>query len=165
MSSSNVRSIDALEAFHSQLVRLSNDWDKSLQEIRALVHRADDHFSHDRVSYWRRQLQFAERELTEARDNLSRKRSAPRAQDRPSATEETKRVRIAEKRARNCESKIRLAKSLSIEIGQACDAVLGPLAEVAEHCEVVLPTAARQLRVLIDQLRLYAEQSENNQNP
>ncbi len=164
MSTSNVRNIDSLEHFHGQLVRLSSDWDKTLQEIRALVHRAEEHFSRDRPAYWRRQLQLAERELTEARDNLSQKQSAARAQDRPSATEAIKRVRIAERRAKDCESKLRLAKSLSIEIGQACDGVLGPLAEVTEHCEVVLPVAARQLRTLIDQLRLYAEQSKSNQN-
>jgi hypothetical protein len=164
MSASNVRNIDSLEVFHGQLVRLSSDWDKSLQEIRALVHRAEDHFSRDRPAYWRRQMQLAERELTEAKDNLSSKQSAARAQDRPAATEAVKRVRLAERRAKDCESKIQQAKSLSIEVGQACDAVLGPLAEVTEHCEVVLPAAARQLRILIDQLRLYAEQSKHHPN-
>ncbi len=161
MPTSNVRNIDSLEVFHGQLVRLSGDWLKVLDELRVLLHRAEEHFAHDRPAYWRRQLQLAERELTEAKDNLSSKRSAARARDRPAATEAAKRVQIAQQRARDCESKVRLAKSLSIEIGQACDALLGPLAEVTEHCEVVLPNAARQLRTLIEQLRIYAEQSRN----
>jgi len=160
MVSSNVRSIDSLAVFHGQLVRLSTDWDKTLQEIRSLVHRAEEHFTRDRPAHWRRQLQLAERELTEAKDNLSLKRAAARPQDRPAATEAVKRVQVAQQRARECQSKVHQSKSLSIEIGQACDAVLGPLAEVTEHCEVVLPTAARQLRLLIDQLRLYSEQSK-----
>ena len=165
MSSSNVQNIDALQAFHGQLVRLSSDWDKSLEEIRALVHRAEEHFARDQPTYWRRQMQLAERELTEAKDSLSQKRSAARAQDRPAATEAVKRVRMAEKRARECEAKIRLAKSISIEIGQTCDAVLGPLADVTEHCEVVLPAAARHLQSLIDQLRAYADQSNLPPDP
>lgn len=160
MVSSNVRNIDSLDVFHGQLVRLSTDWNKTLEEIRNLVHRAEQHFTHDRPTHWRRQLQLAQRELTEARDNLSSKQASARPQDRPAATEAAKRVQIAQKRARDCQSKVHQAKSLSIEIGQACDAVLGPLAEVTEHCEVVLPTAARQLRSLIDQLRLYSEQSK-----
>jgi hypothetical protein len=165
MSTSNVRNIDALEVFHGQLVRLSGDWDKTLQEIRVLIQRAEEHFSRDRPAYWRGQLRLAERELTEARDDLSVKQSAARPQDRPAATEAVKRVQIAQRRARDCESKVGLAKSLSVEIGQACDAVLGPLAEVTEHCEVVLPAAARQLRTLIEQLRTYAEQSNNQTRP
>ena len=161
MSASNVRNIDSLEVFHGQLVRLSSDWEKTLQEMRALIHRAEDHFDRQRPAYWRRQLQLAERELTEARDALSIKQSAARPQDRPAASEAAKRVQIAQQRARDCEAKVRLAKSVSIEIGQACDAVLGPLADVTEHCEVVLPEAARQLRTLIQQLRTYAEQSKH----
>lgn len=160
MSASNVRNIDSLESFHSQLVRLSSDWEKSLQEVRALIQRAEDHFARERPAYWRHQLRLAERELTEAKDELSIKRAAARPQDRPAATEAVKRVQIAQRRARDCEAKVRLAKSVSIEIGQACDAVLGPLADVTEHCEVVLPEAARQLRKLIEQLRTYAQQSK-----
>lgn len=165
MSTSNVRSIDSLELFLSQLVRLSVDWNKTLQEIRALVHRAEAHFGQDLPAYWRRQSQLAERELTEAKDTLAQKRSAARPEDRAPATEAFKRVRHAEQRLRTCESKVRLAKSISIEIGQACDMVLGPLADVTEHCEVVLPEAARQLRTLIEQLRGYAEQSKNPPTP
>jgi len=161
MPESNVRNIDSLDVFHDHLIRISTDWDKSLQEIRVLVNRAESHFTHDRPAHWRRQSKLADRELTKAKDNLSQKRASARPQDRPAATEAAKRVRVAQQRSRDCEFKVRQAKSLSIEIAQACDAVLGPLAEVAEHCEVVLPVAARQLRRLIDQLRLYSEQSQD----
>ncbi len=164
MPQSNVRNIDSLEVFHGQLIRLSTDWDKTLQEIRGLVNRAEAHFAHDQPAYWRRQSQLAERELTEARDNLAQQQSAARRQDRPAASEAAKRVRVAQQRATDCQSKLRQAKSLSIEISQACDGVLGPLAEVSEHCEVVLPAAARQLRTLIDQLRLYAAKPGSKQS-
>ena len=159
MSSSNVRNIDSLETLHGQLIRLSSDWGNSLQEVRAVVQRAESYFGHDQAAYWRRQLQLAERALTEAKDNLARQQAATRAEDRAPASEATKRVRLAEQRARTCQAKVRLAKSVAIEIGQACEAVLGPLADIAQHCEVVLPNAARQLRILIEQLRNYAEQS------
>ena len=57
-----------------------------------------------------------------------------------------------------CESKTKQAKSWALAISQQCDELLGPMADVVEHCEVLLPTAADQLRTLIDQLRLYADQ-------
>jgi hypothetical protein len=39
---------------------------------------------------------------------------------------------------------------------------LGPLADVLEHCEVLLPTAATELASLIEQLRAYAEQGKQD---
>ena len=83
MATSNVRSIESLEAFRGQLVKLSSDWDKTIGEIRSLVVRAESHFSQDLPAYWKRQLAFAQRELSEAKDNLSRKTAAIRP--RPTA--------------------------------------------------------------------------------
>lgn len=160
MSTSNVRNIESLEAFHGGLIRLSEDWDKTLQEVRMMVNRAESYFAQDRPAYWRRQQKLAERELTEAKDRLAEKRSAIRAEDRPPATEEAKRVSRAEQRLRECEAKLRETKAWALEISQQCDGLLGPLADVLEHCEVLLPTAATELRTLIEQLRAYAEQSK-----
>lgn len=164
MSTSNVRNIESLQAFHGGLVRLAENWDQALQEIRMLVERADVYFSQERPAYWRRQTRLAERELNEAKDNLAQKQSAARAADRPAATEAAKRVRSAETRLRVCTDKQRQAKALAIEISQKCNDVLGPLADVLEHCEVLLPTAANELATLIEQLRLYAEQGQRAQN-
>ena len=123
--------------------------------------RADDYFGSDRPAYWRQQLHRAEREVNEARDYLAQKRAAIRPGDRPTASEATKRVRLAEKRLRECQEKQRLCRTWALEISRQCDALLGPLADVIEHCEVLLPSAAKELRMLIDQLRLYAEQQQN----
>ena len=125
-----------------------------------MVQRAEVYFAHERPAYWRTQIQQAERELAEAKENLSQKRATVRAGDRPAATEAAQRVKKAEQRLRACEAKLREAKKWAIEMSKQCDQVLGPLAEVVEHCEVLLPTAARQLRTLIDQLRVYAEQAK-----
>jgi len=126
-----------------------------------IVHRAESYFSQDRPAYWRRQTQLAERELTEAKDNLAQKRSTIRPADRPPATEAAKRVKLAEQRARDCQAKQREAKAWAIEISQKCDDLLGPLADVLEHCEVLLPSAANELRTLIEQLRAYAQQGKS----
>ncbi len=158
---SNVRNIDSLEAFHAGLLRLSSDWEKVLQELRMLVQRAESHFTQERPAYWRRQMQLAERELTEAKETLAQKRAAVRASDRIPATEAAMRVRKAEQRVRECDEKIREARKWSIEINKQCDDVLGPLADVVEHCEIVLPEGARELKTLIEHLRRYAEQSKN----
>ncbi len=156
MSSSNVRNIESLEAFHDGLVRLSADWETALQEVRIIVNRADEYFAQDRPRYWRQQGQLAERRLSEAKENLAQKRTSARIEDRPSATEAVQRVRACERRVRVCEAKVREAKSWSIAISQIGDQVLGPLADVAQHCEVGLPGAAIELRTLVEQLKAYA---------
>ena len=160
MSTSNVRNIESLESFHGGLTRLASDWEKTLQEVRMLVQRADTYFSQDRPAYWRQQTREAERELNEAKDNLAQKRAAIRPGDRPPATEAVKRVRLAEQRVAECHLKQRKSKAWAIEMSQQCDELLGPLADVVEHCELLLPAAAVELRGLIDHLRLYAEQAK-----
>ncbi|TWU54586.1 hypothetical protein Poly51_33050 [Rubripirellula tenax] len=157
MSASNVRSIESLERFHAGLTRLSGDWDKALQEVRMMVHRAEDYFSHDRPKHWRHQVTLAQRQLSEAKDSLAQKRATVRPGDRPAASEQVKRVALCERRVRHCEEKVRQAKALSIEMSQACNEVLGPLADLAQQCEVLLPTAAIELRRLIEQLKAYAD--------
>ena len=158
MTHSNVRSIESLEAFHAGLTRLSSDWEKSVQEIRMLVQRAEAHFSEDRPRYWKQQTHIAQRELNEAKDNLAQKRAAARPGDRPPATEASRKVQKIERRLRDCELKQKQAKAWSIEISHQCDQLLGPLSDVAEHCERSLPAAANELRQMITELEKYAEQ-------
>ncbi len=159
MTSSNVRDIESLESFHGGLVRLAGEWDKTMQEFRIMIQRAETYFAHDRPAYWRKQTELAERELAECKETLSQKQAATRPGDRAPATEASQRVKKAERRLRECEAKQREAKKWAIEMSQQCDQILGPLADVVEHSEVLLPTAARELRTLIDQLRSYAEQA------
>ena len=160
MSHSNVRNIESLEAFHAGMIRLSSGWEQAIQEVRMMVHRAEEHFASERPAYWRQQTRLAERERNEARDDLVVKRSTIRAKDRPAATEAVKRLRVAEARLRICEEKQREAKKWALEIKRQCDELRGPMANVAEHCEALLPTAAAELRQLIEQLKLYAEKSD-----
>jgi hypothetical protein len=158
MSSSDVRSIESLERFHAGLLRLSSEWQNTLEEVRAQVQRADEYFSMDRPAYWRQQLRLAERELNEAKDQLAQKRAAIRPGDRPPATEAAQRVQRMERRVRECMEKQRKCRAWGLEISRQCNALLGPLADVVEHCEVLLPAAANELRSLIEQLRKYAGQ-------
>ena len=160
MSTSNVRNIDSLVLFRSGLLKLSSNWEKVIQEMQMTVHRCNEHFSQTMPAYWNRQTQLAERELTEAKDQLAQKRAAVRAADRPAATEAFKRVQIAERRLRVCQEKQRIVKSVAVEISRECDKVLGPLADVNEHCETLLPSAAFELQTLIDHLKKYAEQAD-----
>jgi len=65
-----------------------------------------------------------------------------------------------EGRLRDCQLKQKQAKAWSIEISHQCDQLLGPLADVAEHCELLLPAAANELRKMITELEKYAEQGK-----
>lgn len=161
MSTSNVRSIESLAAFRSGMLKLSGNWDKTLQELRVSIERVDQYFSDERPRYWRRQVQLAERELTESKDNLSQKQASVRSSDKVSATEAVQRVNKAKRRLDDCRNKQRKAKAIALEMSQQCDSLLGPLADVAEHCEVVLPKAAHELQKLVDHLRSYAEQADS----
>ncbi len=127
-----------------------------------LVQRAETHFTHDVPAYWRRQTELAERQLTEAKEVLAQKRATARPTDRAPTTEATQRVNKAQRRIRECQEKQAEAKRWAIEMAQQCDGVLGPLADVVEHCEMLLPHAARELRTLIDQLRIYAQQAKGD---
>ncbi|WP_442506676.1 hypothetical protein SH528x_005533 [Novipirellula sp. SH528] len=159
MSTSNVRNIDSLATMHAGILRLSDDWNKTIQEMRAMVQHAEEYFSQTQPRYWRHQLQLAEREINEAKDDLARKRASLRPEDRPAASEAVARVQKAERRLRFCEDKRRQLRSWAIEVSKVCDDLRGPLADVNEHCETILPQAARELATLIDQLRVYAEQA------
>ena len=157
MSESDVRNIESLESLRVSLLKLGNEWDSLIQMVRATIHRTDEYFAKDRIGYWRRQMMLAERELNEAKDSLSQKRSAARASDRPAATEAAQRVHRAEARVRTCQQKHGKAREIALDMSRRCDELLGPLADVSDLCESRLPVAAEQLKSLIEHLRRYAE--------
>ncbi|PNY36943.1 hypothetical protein [Rhodopirellula sp. MGV] len=159
MSTSDVRSIESLERFRQGLLKLADDWEKTLQEIRISVHRAQRYYTDEVPRYWRHQTELAERELTESKDELQRKQAAARASDRVSALEAQKRVARAKERLDLCRQRQRVAKSLSIEISHQCDEMLGPLADMTDHSETQLPAAAAKLQRLLDALHRYTDAS------
>jgi hypothetical protein len=157
MPTSDVRSIESLQRLRAGVLSLADNWDKTLQEVRIAIHRADQYFGQEVPRYWRRQGELAERELSEALDNLQQKQAAARAGDRVSAIEAQRRVHRARERLNLCRDKQRVAKSLAIEIRQRCDDMLGPLADMTEHSDNLLPAAADRLRTLLDALRRYTD--------
>ena len=120
MSTSDVRNIESLQRLRSGVLGMADSWDKTLQEIRISIQRADQYFSEEVPRYWRRQTELAERELTEAKDNLQQKQSAARAEDRISALEAQKRVARAKSRLDLCRDRNRIAKSLELDIRHQC---------------------------------------------
>ena len=165
MSTSDVRNIESLERLRAGILKLSDDWDKVLQEIRLSVHRAEDYFANRVPSYWRGQTQLAERELNEAKDYLSQKLASARASDRPSAIEAKKRVARAKARLNQCREKTQAARSIAIEIKKQCDDMLAPLADMGDHCDTILPSAAQELNALLDTLHNYLDSSGLNPPP
>ena len=161
MPQSNVKDIESLETLRVALLKLGKEWEPLVESIRTTLHRADEYFTSDRVGYWRRQIQLAERELNEAKDALSQKRSAARASDRPAATEAAQRVQRAESRLRDCQDKHRQARTIAMAMSRHHDRLLGPLADVSEQCESGLPAAAEELKQLILHLQRYAERGKD----
>lgn len=159
MSASDVRNIDSLRRLKAGVLGLADDWEKTLQEIRLSVQRAEQYFGDEMPRYWRRQTELAERELTEARDDLQRKQSAARAADRPSALEAQKRVARAKARLELCRDRTKLAKSIAIEVRHQCDEILGPLADMTDQCDRLLPAAADRLTQLLTALDEYTDLS------
>jgi hypothetical protein len=159
MSTSDVRNIDSIHRFREGILSLADSWEKTLQEIRVSVHRANQYFGDDVPRYWRHQTELAERESTEAKDNLQQKQSAARAGDRVSALEAQKRVSKAKKRLDQCRERARTARAIAIMIRQQCDEMLGPLADMTEHSDNLLPAAAAKLGTLLDSLHRYADSS------
>lgn len=164
MPGSDVRDIEALEAFRIGLLKFADDGEQVLQQYRTAIGRAASYFADERPAYWRHQIRRAERDLNEAKEELSRKLSTARSEDRPAATEATVRVSRAERRLQYCFKQDRLAAAIAREISQQCDAVLGPVADATEQCTAIMPTAAGELAQLIEQLRRYAEQAPPESN-
>ena len=157
VSTSNVRDIECLASFKIGLVKLAADWDNTTQEIRTSIHRVNTYFHDDRPAYWRRETRLAERHLSEATDVLSRLTAEFRPGQAAPATEAKQRVAKAKLRLQLCQEKERLCKKWLIAMAQQCDDLLGPLADMSEHCQTMLPEAARELGGLVDKLRAYAE--------
>ncbi|KAA5545928.1 hypothetical protein FYK55_03170 [Roseiconus nitratireducens] len=157
MSTSDVRNIESLQRLRNEMLELADNWQTTLQEIQVSLHRAEDYFGSQVPQYWRHQSELAERELTEAKDNLQRKQSAARASDRVQASDAQKRVARAKTRLDVCRSKLRTAKSLAIKVKQQCDEIQGPMADLSEQSDNRLPQAAAELKTLLEALHRYAE--------
>ncbi|MCO8123894.1 hypothetical protein NHH03_19265 [Stieleria sp. TO1_6] len=157
MSTSDVRNIDSLQRLRAGILTTADSWDKTLQEVRVVIHRAEEYYGDTVPSYWRQQAELADQELTAAQDHLHQKQSTASNSDSIVATDARKRVQRAKDRLRLCQEKKRLAKSLSIEIKHQCDEMLGPLADLTEHSNNLLPAAAIDLAALVDSLHRYAE--------
>ena len=159
MSTSDVRNFESLNRLRAGVLGLADSWDKTLQEIRISLHRADQYFSDEVPRYWRRQTELAERELNEAKDDLQSKQSAARASDRVGALEAQKRVAKAKARLDLCHQRQRVSKSLALEMRHQCDEMLGPLADMTDHSDNLLPAAATHLASLLESLQRYADAS------
>ncbi|MCC9657715.1 hypothetical protein [Rhodopirellula halodulae] len=157
MTHSDVRDIDSLDQLRLAVERLADRLTLSSQALHATIHRVEEHFSIEQPAYWREQIRRAERELTAAQDQLSRKRSTVRSGDRVPATEEFKIVARWKTRLRFCQDRERLARRVAIELNQECEKVRGPIAALVEQGEVSLPKAAQRLLSLIDRLRAYQD--------
>jgi len=160
MSASNVTNIEALETLHRGLLEFTEEVRNTLEELKSFTHKTDEAFSHQYPAYWRQQIISAEQKLNEAKDQLAAKTGAARPEDPPPATEERKRVRIAEQRLHLCQEKLQRTREWSLKISTECDQLLGPLSDVLDHCDSLLPQASGELRNLISQLRAYAEQND-----
>lgn len=159
MSTSDVRNIESLQRLRAGVLGLADSWDKTLQEIRISIHRADQYFTDEVPRYWKAQTERAERELTEALDDLQTKQSAARAGDRVAALEAQKRVQRAKTRLELCRDRQRTSRALGIEIRHQCDEMLAPLADMTEHSDNLLPAAANRLAKLLESLHRYADSS------
>jgi chromosome segregation ATPase len=153
----DVRKIEALETFRGSLVNYSADLNRTAEELKVLVRRIEHFYEAEQPAYWKHQRDVAERELTEARDTLSRLRWAIHTEDRPAATEAVNRVKKCEERLRLCEQRIAACRQWKINIKQKVDELLGPISDLVQHSEVLLPSAAVELGSLIDQLRRYTD--------
>jgi len=155
MSRSDVRDIDSLGDLRRALTRLAERLAIEGQQLRHQLHRAQQHFETDVPAYWAAELKRAERGLIEAQDRLSRKRAAARPGDTVPATDEQKEVARWKTRRRTCQEKQAVSRRVRVEMQQTIERTHGPVADLVEQAEVVLPTAAERLKQLIDRLEAY----------
>lgn len=155
----NVQSIDALRDLQAATLKLADAMAELSFDVRAEVMRALEWICETAPQYWRQQLQLAERQLTEALDNLASMQATYGGRDKPPATEAKKRVAVLRRRVVLCNQKLQDVKRLRAEFERASNLMVATSTNLQQQAESELPKAAARLGDWIQSLDAYVENS------
>lgn len=156
----NVESIDSLRDLRTAVLKLADSFAELSFDLRTEVTRSIEWITETAPQYWRFQLKLAERELTEALDNLASMQATYGGRDKPPATEAKKRVAKLRQRVVLCNQRLKEIKQLAAEIEREANLMVSTTANLQQQAESELPKAAQRLGGWIDALDKYADNAE-----
>lgn len=156
----NVQSIDSLRELRVAVLELAAQFTELSFDLKSEVTRTIDWITVTAPQYWRHQLQLAERQLSEALDNLASMQATYGGRDKPAATEAKKRVTTLRRRVTLCNQRLQEIKRWSTEIERAANLMTTTSANLQQQAESELPKAASRLGAWIKSLDAYADKGE-----
>lgn len=157
----NVKSIESIRAFRSDLQNYKDSLRQALDILSAELTRAVDYFESDRAAYWPAQARKASDQVAEARINLERCQVTTRPGEGPSCYEEKKALQRAKERLATAEEKVKVSKKWLTIVRKEVDEFQSRLAQVNYLTDTELPRASALLARLTARLDRYAGPSQH----
>ncbi|RMF37238.1 MAG: hypothetical protein D6753_18025 [Planctomycetota bacterium] len=153
----DVRSLERLEEFEQQLMRLRQSLLKTLEDLQLEVRRLSDWIERDARAYWLDQYRAAQRHRLECREALSRCMATVRADERRPCTEQKQRLARADARVRTCQEKLRAQQFAAASWRRVQTKEQARMQRCQDMAETGLMVALERLRNHLETLRRYAE--------
>ena len=158
----NVKSIESIRAFRTDLQEYQESLRQSLDILVAELTRAADYYESDRAAYWPAQVRRASDKLAEARINLERCQVTTSPDSGPSCYEEKKALQKAKARLQLANEKVKATKKWVIVVRQEVDQFRSRLAQLNFTTDTELPRAMVLLERLASRLDRYADRTASH---
>jgi hypothetical protein len=156
MKTARVTSIEAIRTFQAALRKYQETLKDCLSLLSVEIDRAIQWIESDRMLYWPHQVRESSDALTEALNNLERKRLCIDSSDRPSCYDEKKAVERAKRRHQYCEQRLANAKRWLHVLRHDSEEFQGLIAKLGHFVENDLPRAIAKLDQFSVALEKYA---------
>ncbi|WP_437186425.1 hypothetical protein SH668x_003576 [Planctomicrobium sp. SH668] len=155
--SANVRNIDAIRDFRSQLLKFIEELDGALQTMHLELHRAIDWIGQDRPAYWKQEIRRGFDTVSATRIALELCRNRTVAGQRSSCIEEKVAFEKAKRRSQECQERAERVAKWSMKIQHESDEFRSQLASLRTLLDRDLAQAVLYLHNSIEILEHYAE--------
>ncbi len=156
MAEANIKNLERIELFADAVVRLRDGARKNTDDIREQLQRVSLWLGQEMPEYWGNELRIAKNRWTEAREELLRCESKPRAEDETSCLVQRKALEKATARRNLCEQRVRLAPQLLLQWEQFAQEISVSVRHLEDMTESRLPLATTHLQQTIDLIKRYA---------
>lgn len=161
MKQANVKSINAIREFKTNLQDYNDSIRMSLEMLNTELTRAVDYFETDRKVYWPAQARKASDKVAEARINLERCQVTTRPEEGRSCYEEKKALRKAKDRLATSEAKVKATKKWLVVVRKEVDEFRSRIAQLNFTTESEFPRAIALLERLANRLDRYVGSAGN----
>ncbi|MCE5268623.1 MAG: hypothetical protein LLG00_12125 [Planctomycetaceae bacterium] len=151
-----VTSIEVLPLLAAGVAKFRSDAQSALEDLGIEVRRAQEWIHHDRKEFWKRELQKAYEQLTQARLKLQQARTVRRiGNQEPACLDEQRAVDRAKHRVDVAQEKVEAVRHWTGKIDRAVDDFLRARSQFSAWLEVELPRGVAALNEMSESLVSY----------